>query len=520
MCRVVIGGTVMVIENISVRLRVNIAALLGIFFSAYLNAIVTAISPDMIVAFKDGTAYYALSWNLFYLFGAIAMPLSGRLSLTFGKKRLFIVGILLCILGTLCATLVISMAQFALTRCIIGAGYGIILSVGVAVLGEINPPESRAKYMAMYSTMVGLSQMAFPPLASLVASFASWRLVFAFGVILGIIPAIMLQRNMPSPLSHQKVSIDWRGIVLLSLCCAAIVLALTGAGHFLSGLNRGHFIIAAIVFLLLFLKAEQHSPCPVIPLTLFKNKHFLFCAVAVFGLYIAFYPLNTFKTLLGTGVLQLDPVYNSLLMSVQFVGMCIFSILSGQLVSRTGKLKLITVLALLVTLLGFGGLIVTGMATSPLFVGVCYFFIGAGTGHLVYAFTLFLQNSLPVEIVAIAIGTTGFLQKVGGTLGNAFSDLAFETHWIHTAEKVLSSMSMSEAQCNLLKDYAFLLSSSASDTAMQAFSSFSAEEVLLLFQHLRQTFAIALHRPWIVCASGLILCFLMVLLLPNDKKDC
>lgn len=504
----------MVIENTALRLRVNIATLLGIFFSAYLNAVVMAVSPDMIVAFADGTRYYALSWNLFYLFGAIAMPLSGRLGHLFGKKYVYMAGIACCLGGTAYSTLIHSMLEFAIARTIIGFGYGIILSSGTVILGEINPEESRAKYVALYSTMVGVSQALFPPLASILAEQIGWRWVFGFGIVIGAIPLVMLCTYMPRPLPTHHERIDGRGILFLSLTSTALVLAVNGPEVLLPGVKVWQCLLAACIFGAVFIFIEHGNACAVIPLSLFKNQIFLICCAAVFGLYVAFYPLNTFKTLLGAGVLCLNSFENGLLMAVQFVAMTVTSVISGRLVARTGRLRTVTEATILLTLLGFIGLIFTNGNTPPFAVGIYYVCIGAGTGHLVYAFTLFLQNNLPQHDVGMAIGTNGFMQKIGGTMGSFLSNLAFAGMWTRMTASRLSEVSgLSNTARKLLQDYSFLLKEEETANAMSHLTG--CAEVLV--QELRDIFAQSIQRAWIVCALGIVFCFVMVCFLPKDK---
>ncbi|MGM9661689.1 MAG: MFS transporter [Oscillospiraceae bacterium] len=508
-------GIAMVIENTALRLRVNVATLLGIFFSAYLNAVVTAVSPDMIVAFADGSRYYALSWNLFYLLAAVAMPLSGRLSQLLGKKFAYMAGIACCLAGTAYSALVRSMAEFTIARAVIGFGYGSILSTGVAILGEINPAETRAKYVAFYSTMVGLSQAIFPPLAGILAGTVGWRWVFWIGVVIGAVPLLMLQAYMPRPALSRRERVDWWGILLLSLTSAAFVLAVNGPEVLLPGAKAWHCLLAALVLGTAFVLVERGNSGAVIPLSLFKNRLFLVCCAAVFGLYVATYPLNTFKTLLGTGVLCLDSLDNGLLMSVQFVAMTVASVVSGRIVAKTGRLRAVTEAALVVTFLGFAGLIFTKVGTPPFAVGACYACIGAGTGHLVYAFTLFLQNNVPQDEVGMAIGTNGFIQKIGGTIGSSLANLAFTGLWTTlSGARLAQTAGLSDTAGSLLSDYAFLLKEE--ETTKAACCLADRAEAEMLVRQLRDIFAQSIQRAWLVCAAGIVLCFVMVRFLPKD----
>lgn len=125
----------MYIQNESIRLKANAATLIGVVFAAYLNAVVIAVGSVIIVSLPDGAKYYNFSWNLFYLFSAIAMPIAGRFGDLLGKRLLYSIGLSLCLGGTVIITTVSNMLQFAVIRSVIGVGYGIILSISVAILG-------------------------------------------------------------------------------------------------------------------------------------------------------------------------------------------------------------------------------------------------------------------------------------------------------------------------------------------------------------------------------------------------
>lgn len=407
----------------------NIAALTGILFSAYLNAVVLTAASSMIVALPDGARYYALSWNLFYLLGAVSMPLAGRLGDILGKKWVFSTGIALCLAGAGASFFVGSMVQFVAARSVIGFGYGVILANGVSILGEVNPPESRGRYVALYSAMIGVGQAVFPSAAGWIIETWGWRWVFPLGAMVGLPALLLTLRAVPAPRLTGGVRIDWTGVALLVGTGTCLVMAVNRPQDLLPGLRWWHCVLAAAVFAGLLVKAEQRAALPIMPLSLFKNRTFVLSTAAVFALYMAFYPLNTYKSLLGAGVLRLGTLENGLLMSVQFVAMALCSGLSGKLVDRTGRLKELTLLALAIAAGGYAGLCFVRPDTPAAAVGLYYALIGASTGHLVYAFPLFVQLALPDSQRGTGVGVSGFAQKIGGTIGSSVANLWFSTVW-------------------------------------------------------------------------------------------
>ena len=501
-----------VIASLPKRRMANLAALSGILFSAYLNAVVLTAASSMIVALPDGAQYYALSWNLFYLLGAVSMPLAGRLGDILGKKWVFSAGIALCLAGAGASFLVTSMAQFVLARSVIGFGYGVILANGVSILGEVNPPESRGKYVALYSTMIGVGQALFPSAAGWIIEAWGWRWVFPLGAVVGV-PALLLTiRAVPAGRPVRGIAIDWLGIFLLVGVGTSLVMAVNHPESLLPDVRWWHCLLAAAIFAALLVRSERRAALPVMPLSLFRSRTFVLSTAAVFALYMAFYPLNTYKSLLGAGVLRLGALDNGLLMSVQFVAMAVFSALSGKLVDRIGRLKELTLLFLAIAAVGYAGLCTVQTGTSVLLVALDYALIGAGTGHLVYAFPLFLQNALPDSQKGTGIGISGFAQKIGGTIGSSVSNLWFNAAWggafgacTATAQRVLG-------------DYSFLLEETARSTAAEELRQAGVAQVPELIAALQAGLSGGIHRAWLLCLMGVAACTVFTLFLPGGEK--
>lgn len=484
------------IQDLRRRRMANIAALTGILFSAYLNAVVLTAASSMIVALPDGARYYALSWNLFYLLGAVSMPLAGRLGDILGKKWVFSTGIALCLAGAGASFFVGSMVQFVAARSVIGFGYGVILANGVSILGEVNPPESRGRYVALYSAMIGVGQAVFPSAAGWIIETWGWRWVFPLGAMVGLPALLLTLRAVPAPRLTGGVRIDWTGVALLVGTGTCLVMAVNRPQDLLPGLRWWHCVLAAAVFASLLVKAEQRAALPIMPLSLFKNRTFVLSTAAVFALYMAFYPLNTYKSLLGAGVLRLGTLENGLLMSVQFVAMALCSGLSGKLVDRTGRLKELTLLALAIAAGGYAGLCFVRPDTPAAAVGLYYALIGASTGHLVYAFPLFVQLALPDSQRGTGVGVSGFAQKIGGTIGSSVANLWFSTVW----GGVLGGCAAA-AQA-VLGDYAFLLDETARSTAAERLRQAGVTEIPELIAGLQGGLAAGIRCAWLLCLAG------------------
>lgn len=233
---------------------------------------------------------------------------------------------------------------------------------------------------------------------------------------------------------------------------------------------------------------------------------------AVFALYMAFYPLNTYKSLLGAGVLRLGTLENGLLMSVQFVAMALCSGLSGKLVDRTGRLKELTLLALAIAAGGYAGLCFVRPDTPAAAVGLYYALIGASTGHLVYAFPLFVQLALPDSQRGTGVGVSGFAQKIGGTIGSSVANLWFSTVW----GGVLGGCAAA-AQA-VLGDYAFLLDETACSTAAERLRQAGVTEIPELIAGLQGGLADGIRCAWLLCLAGVAVCAAFTLFLPGARR--
>ncbi|HNV10306.1 MAG TPA: MDR family MFS transporter [Propionibacteriaceae bacterium] len=405
---------------------IMLGLMMGMFLAALdQNVVGTAIKTIA----DDLQGYSAQAWvtTAYLITSTISTPLYGKLSDIYGRKRFFLTGIVIFVLGSLACTFAWSMYSLAAFRAIQGLGAGGLFSLALAIIGDIVPPRERARYQGYFLAVFGTSSVLGPIIggffadAGTVLGITGWRWVFLINVPLGIVAAIVVTRTLHLKQYRQDSRIDWWGAVSLVVALVPLLIIAeqgrtwgwTSAAAW-ACYGIGLFGIAAFLFV-----ERAMGDDALIPLRIFSNRTI---AIAISGSFV-----------LGSGMfggmmvipqyLQIvhgsSPTESGFQMLPMVVGIMLASVVSGQLMSRTGKVKVFPIIgiSLMVTALLLLSRIT---ADTPLWQVMIWMFIfGLGLGNTMQPLTLAVQASVDPREIGMATASATFFRQIGGTLGVA-----------------------------------------------------------------------------------------------------
>jgi EmrB/QacA subfamily drug resistance transporter len=282
-----------------------------------------------------------ISWVVvsYLVANTVAAPVYGRLGDAFGRRGMILTGLVIFMLGSVCCVFAPSIPWLTAARVLQGFGGGGLMTLSQALVGETIPPRERGRYQG-YLAGVAVASSTFGPVAGgyLTQAFG-WRSIFLVNVPLGLVAIVLVLRLKTKPGQWRRISFDGPGLVLFTLFVGPVILALEQVQRMDAGALPGILgsLALAAVALVALVWQEHHSRSPLIPPTLFEDPSIwrsdglAACHGAALTSLVAFLPLYL------RAVRGASPAETGLLMLPLMFGIGLGSLVTGQLVTRTGR---------------------------------------------------------------------------------------------------------------------------------------------------------------------------------------
>jgi EmrB/QacA subfamily drug resistance transporter len=397
------------------------AVMLGLFLSAMDQTIVGTAMPR-IIAELSGLKLYAWVFTSYMLASTTTVPIVGKMGDIFGRKQFFLIGIVIFLAGSVLCGVSQTMVQLIIFRGVQGLGGGMIFANAFAIIGDLFPPAERGKYAGMMSGVFGLASVIGPLIGGTITDNLSWRWVFYVNLPLGGLALFVLATVLPASAKHDATRrVDYPGAIALAGTIAPLLLGFSWAGTeyaWASPQVVAAFAVSAVMAAV-FVAAERRADEPIIPFALFRNGIFFVSTAITFITGAAMFSGSVYIPLFMQGVLGFSATNSGLVMMPMTLAMVCGSVVSGQLVSRTGRYKWICTAGLGVAT---GGLFIlsTMEANSSQAAGITGMAVlGLGLGLSFPPLVLAGQNAVPFTMMGVTTSLNQFARSVGGTIGVA-----------------------------------------------------------------------------------------------------
>ena len=417
------------------------ALMLALLLEALDQTIVGTAMPR-IIAQLHGLDRYSWVVTAYILASMTMIPIVGKLSDQFGRKWFLLCGTLLFLLGSILAGASQSMNQLILFRGLQGLGAGIGMALVATVIGDLFPPDERAKWMSLFGIVYGVSNLVGPTLGgwlaehgpllgSLVTDATRWRWVFYINLPVGLIAVAALLIFLPTNLSANasaRVSraslrrIDLPGAVLCAAATICLMLGLTWGGDQIyawTSMQVLGMLAAAILLFAVFLRAERRAAEPILPLDLFRNPIFSVGALLALLQMMVLMGFSLYLPLFFQGVLAVSPTSAGLVMTPFSMSMVLGAVLSSMAVNKFKRYRVIATGSAL--FMSAGALLIALMtpATSLLLAILFMVLAGIGTGTFFTLPMVAVQNAVPESRLGVSTAGLRYLGQLGATLGIA-----------------------------------------------------------------------------------------------------
>jgi len=399
-----------------------LAGLMASLLLSALDSTIVGTAMKKIVNDLQGMEFYAWPFTIYMLCSTVITPISGGLADVFGRKPVFITGIMTFLLGSALSGTSQSMMQLIIFRGIQGIGGGILVTCVFTVIADLFPPKERGKYMGLVTSMYGLASIIGPLLGGLITDNLGWRWIFYINIPIGIVAVAIITIVMPNfKTEGQRKPIDYPGTIALILALVPMLLAFNWGGSTYSWLSVqviGMFAFS-IAMLLMFVYFESKSRNPIIPMSFFKNRSIsvtLFVAFLTNGIMFA---AIMYIPYFVQGIIGTNATTSGAVTTPMMLGLLFSSILTGVLSSKSGKNKAFVFAAFILMAAG-AGLLSTMSADTP-YIKIILFMIilGLGIGINMPITSTNVQNAAPPEQLSTATATVQFFRNIGSTIGSA-----------------------------------------------------------------------------------------------------
>ena len=405
-----------------------VAGLMVAMFLAALDQTVVSTAIRTIADDLQGYDLQAWATTAFLITSTISTPLYGKLSDIYGRRPFYLFAIAVFVVGSVLCGIADSMYQLAAYRAVQGVGAGGLMSLALAIIGDIVPPRERSRYQGYFMAVFGTSSVLGPVIGGFFAGQSSllgmdgWRWIFLVNVPLGALAFAAVYRVLHLPHERREHRVDWPGaLALVTFVVPLLVIAEQGR---LWGWTSGRallcYAIGATGFVLFVLAERAYRDEALLPLRLFRNRSF---TVATLG-----------SVVVGAGMfggLLLLPQYlqivqgsSATVAGLQMIplvlGIMVGAMSSGITISKTGRYKVFPLLGTALMTVALVSLsFIVGAETSIWALVPLMVMLGVGLGFNFQPAVLAVQNAVSPREMGVATSSVTFFRQMGATIGTA-----------------------------------------------------------------------------------------------------
>jgi EmrB/QacA subfamily drug resistance transporter len=409
-------------ERTHAEIMVVLSALLLAMFLAALDQTIVATALPRIATDLHGLN--RLSWvaTAYLMTSAISTPMYGKISDLFGRKKIFQIAIIIFLVGSMLCGLSQTMSQLIFFRALQGLGAGGLMTLVLAIVGDLISPRQRGRYQGYFGAVFAVSSLAGPLLGGFLTDSFSWRWIFYINLPLGIIALALIGARLHLPIHKTEHQLDFFGAGLLTISVTSLLLGTVWGGTDYPWFSWqilslfGAFVVGTILFIIQEMRSNVE---PLIPLRLFRNDIVRTTSILSLlvgaGMFGAIIFLPEYQQIVRGD----SATVSGLLLLPLVFAMLVAVVLSGRLVSKYGHYRPFPIIGTLIMAVGFWLFSHITLTTSRLVLSAWMIVLGFGIGLFMQVMTVAVQNAVERKDLGTATGLVTFARSIGSSLGAA-----------------------------------------------------------------------------------------------------
>ncbi|HXA54126.1 MAG TPA: MDR family MFS transporter [Solirubrobacteraceae bacterium] len=411
------------------RVGVIFGGLMLVMLLAALDQTIVATALPTIVGDLGGLNRLAWVTSAFLLAQTAVTPLYGKLGDLYGRKRILQSAIVLFLVGSALCGQAGGMTELIAFRAVQGMGAGGLIVLTQSTIGDIVPPRERGRYQGLFGAVFGVASVGGPLLGGVIVQSVSWRWIFYVNLPVGLVALAVLGATLPAGGRRGRPAIDYLGAGLLASGLSAIVLV-TSLGGTTWAWGSGEVVAAGALGAALiggFLLVERRAREPVLPPALLRDRVFAVAGTLSLIVGFALFGSVTFLPLYFQTVDLASPTAAGLRLVPMMVGVLVMSVLSGQLIARTGRYRAFPIVGTVLMSIGMVLLSRLTVGTSDTQTALSLLVLGLGLGSVMQVLVLAVQNAVDYSVLGAATSGVTMMRGIGGSLGTAVFGTIFST---------------------------------------------------------------------------------------------
>ncbi len=398
-----------------------VGVLTAIFMGALDQTIVATAMPA-IVRSLHGFSSYSGVFSAYLIASTVMLPIGGKLSDVYGRKRVLIIGMLWFTAASALCGVAGSMTQLIVFRAVKGLGAGLMQAAATTTIADLYPPAKRGRAIGLLSTLSVLASVIGPVLGGYLADGPGWRYVFLINLPVGLIGAAVTWRYFPR-IQRTKVEdfrIDYWGALTLALGVVPMLLALHDIGEKggWDGTTLGLLALGA-AFVGVFLFVETRAAHPIVPLPVFKDSIIAIGLLNTALSMAAIYSVTLFVPLFMQSVLHTSAQLSGEILLPLTATFGITATATGLLVGKIHRYRYLALAGAAIGVLGCLLLAQTTAEVSRLALLLYSMLTGFGLAICMPIYNIAVQNAAPVQSLGVVTSMVYFMRLMAGSVGVA-----------------------------------------------------------------------------------------------------
>lgn len=396
------------------------AIVLGYFMALLDTTIINIALPEMTRHFGGTVSQISWVMNSYNLAFAVFILIASRLADQFGRKKVFLIGIILFTLASLFAGFSTNLGTLIALRVLQGLAGAIIVPITIPLTTTTFPKEMHGAIIGIWGAIAGLAAACGPSLGGIITEKLNWQWIFFVNVPLGLLSLILTIFFIKESKDESAGKmIDYAGMFGITGAMFFITYALIKVKDF--GWDSSFIFIlftSGLLFLLFFLLTQWKGKAPMLPLSLLRIKAFDGAALTLLVVGAALSNIAILTSFFLTKVMGMTELKAGLILSILAVGSIVSSAVSGPLSNKYGSrlFGAIGVTLIIISTYSLSGLDIHSTVMEVLLrLGAA----GIGVGFTMAPVMSSAIRNVPEDKVGISSGVINMTKALGSVLGVA-----------------------------------------------------------------------------------------------------